>query len=120
MLDPFRGKRKMYFNNHCYNQPTGEPDLLKPPEHDLIQNSPDNYVVTPHRKRRSGFYNSPAHPPFLAAYHSSYIEDLRSRKGLPASTPPSYFPGKYIYSWRRNSVCIGYVYREQITELQFE
>lgn len=66
---------------------------MKPPDHDLIQNSPDNYVVTPHRKRRSGFPTSPAHPPFLT-YHSSYIEDLRSRKGLPSSAPPTYFPGK--------------------------
>ena len=88
LLDPFRTKRKI-----LYHPP--DPEILKPPEHDLIQNSPDNYVVTPHRKRRTGFHNSPANPPFLS-YSPSYIEDLRSRKGLLSSAPPSYYPGMCI------------------------
>ncbi|KAG4066194.1 hypothetical protein HA402_014494 [Bradysia odoriphaga] len=81
LLDPFRTKRKI-----LYHPP--DPEILKPPDHDLIQNSPDNYVVTPHRKRRPGFHNSPANPPFLS-YNPSYLDDLRSRKGLPTS----YYPG---------------------------
>lgn len=85
LLDPFRTKRKI-----LYHPP--DPDILKPPDHELIQNSPDNYVVTPHRKRRTGFHNSPANPPFLS-YSPSYIEDLRSRKCFPSSAPPTYFPG---------------------------
>lgn len=75
--------------------------MLKPlPEHDLLHNSPaDNYVVTPHRKRRPGFHNSPAqNPPFVP----SYIEDLRQphKNYLTPSMPnPSaaYLSGKYAW-----------------------
>lgn len=68
-------------------------EILKPPEHEFIHNSPDNYVVTPHRKRRPGFNNSPAqNPPFVPVNHN-YLEDLRSRKAPSASAPP-YFQGK--------------------------
>lgn len=68
--------------------------LKLPPDHDLIQNAPENYVVTPHRKRRPGFHNSPTQNPPFVPYNHGYIEDLRSRKGPPSSSaPPSYFPG---------------------------
>lgn len=89
LLEPFRSKRKV-----LYHHPDTE--MLKlPPDHDLIQNTPENYVVTPHRKRRPGFHNSPTQNPPFVPYNHGYIEDLRSRKGPPSSSaPPSYFPGK--------------------------
>ncbi|KAG5679233.1 hypothetical protein PVAND_008813 [Polypedilum vanderplanki] len=71
-LDPYRLKRKALYINPAEHESL----LLKSlPEHELLQNSnPDNYVVTPHRKRRPGFHNSPAqNPPFVP----SYLEDLR-------------------------------------------
>ncbi|KAL7049954.1 hypothetical protein ACKWTF_003913 [Chironomus riparius] len=72
-LDPYRLKRKALYINPVDHESL----LLKSlPEHELLQNStnPDNYVVTPHRKRRPGFHNSPAqNPPFVP----SYLEDLR-------------------------------------------
>ncbi|KFB43460.1 AGAP004767-PA-like protein [Anopheles sinensis] len=78
-LDPFRTKRKAYYIH-------SDSESLKPLEHELLHGSPDNYVVTPHRKRRPGFHNSPAqNPPFVP----SYLEDLRSRKCFLAA-PPSF------------------------------
>ncbi|XP_035785027.1 transcription factor Ken 1-like [Anopheles albimanus] len=86
-LDPFRTKRKAYYIH-------SDTESLKPLEHELLHGSPDNYVVTPHRKRRPGFHNSPAqNPPFVP----SYLEDLRTRKCfltapvsfLPDNRPPS-------------------------------
>lgn len=71
-LDPHRLKRKALYIHPHYDENL----LLKQlPDHDLLQNSPaDNYVVTPHRKRRPGFHNSPAqNTPFVP----SYLEDLR-------------------------------------------
>ncbi|KAK9758531.1 Zinc finger, C2H2 type [Popillia japonica] len=52
---------------------------LKPPIGDqklisLVQ-SPDNYVVTPHRKRRPGFHNSPAQNPPFVPFSPSYIDE---------------------------------------------
>lgn len=96
LLDPFRPKRKFIYH------PPPEPEILKPPEHDILQNSPDNYVVTPHRKRRPGFHNSPAQNPPFVPYSPSYIEDLSSRKGLLApsvSAPPTYLSGKLILTF---------------------
>lgn len=88
LLEPFRSKRKV-----LYHHPDTEMIKL-PPDHDLIQNTPENYVVTPHRKRRPGFHNSPTQNPPFVPYNHGYIEDLRSRKGPPSSSaPPSYFPG---------------------------
>jgi hypothetical protein len=94
-LDPFRTKRKA-----LYLQAEQEGVLdIKPPDHELLQNSPDNYVVTPHRKRRPGFHNSPAqNPPFVP----SYIEDLRPRKQFLTSSlsaPPSYIKCKLL-AWK--------------------
>ncbi|XP_058055017.1 transcription factor Ken 1 [Anopheles bellator] len=81
-LDPFRTKRKAYYIH------SDASDSLKPLEHELLHGSPDNYVVTPHRKRRPGFHNSPAqNPPFVP----SYLEDLRTRKCF-LSAPPTYLP----------------------------
>nr|XP_040222354.2 transcription factor Ken 2 [Anopheles coluzzii]XP_040222355.2 transcription factor Ken 2 [Anopheles coluzzii] len=80
-LDPFRTKRKAYYIH-------SDAESLKPLEHELLHGSPDNYVVTPHRKRRPGFHNSPAqNPPFVP----SYLEDIRTRKCF-LSAPPTYLP----------------------------
>ncbi|XP_050313630.1 transcription factor Ken 1 [Anthonomus grandis grandis] len=49
--------------------PIADPKLIS-----LVQ-SPDNYVVTPHRKRRPGFHNSPAQNPPFVPFSGSYIED---------------------------------------------
>lgn len=58
-------------------------DDHKIPE-DLIhqQNTPDNYVVTPHRKRRPGFHNSPSQNPFSPSYidEISYIHHRLVRR----------------------------------------
>lgn len=96
-LDPYRLKRKALFINPVEHESL----LLKSlPEHELLQNSsnPDNYVVTPHRKRRPGFHNSPAqNPPFVP----SYLEDLRQpHKNFltpSLSAPPAYLAGKFNY-----------------------
>nr|XP_023016064.1 transcription factor Ken 1 [Leptinotarsa decemlineata] len=65
---------------------------LKPPIADqklisLVQ-SPDNYVVTPHRKRRPGFHNSPAQNPPFVPFSPSYIEDAAHHHHRYKSLPP--------------------------------
>ncbi|XP_037915766.1 transcription factor Ken 1 [Hermetia illucens] len=87
LLDHLRTKRKI-----LYHPP--DPEILKPPlEHELLQNSPDNYVVTPHRKRRPGFHNSPTQNQPFVPYSPTYIEDLRA-KHPSSSAPPTYFPDR--------------------------
>lgn len=76
-----------------YHHPTETGEILKAPEHEL-QNSPDNYVVTPHRKRRPGFHNSPSQNPPFVPFSPSFIDDMRPKKEPSASAPPSYYPGK--------------------------
>ncbi|XP_041975394.1 transcription factor Ken [Aricia agestis] len=52
---------------------------LKPPDSEfmaLVQTSPENYVVTPHRKRRPGFHNSPSQNPPFVAFPPSYLEEM--------------------------------------------
>ncbi|EDS43145.1 conserved hypothetical protein [Culex quinquefasciatus] len=85
-LDPFRTKRKAA----AYYIHPADAEALKPMDHEgLLHNSPDNYVVTPHRKRRPGFHNSPAqNPPFVP----SYLDDLRARSKCFLSAPPTYLP----------------------------
>ncbi|XP_045524297.1 transcription factor Ken isoform X1 [Pieris brassicae] len=88
---------------------------LKPPDQDimsLVQTSPENYVVTPHRKRRPGFHNSPSQNPPFVSFPPSYLEEmahLRYAQGpvaagvarlgalhpLSASAPP-YLPERSI------------------------
>lgn len=65
---------------------------LKPPIADqklisLVQ-SPDNYVVTPHRKRRPGFHNSPAQNPPFVPFSPSYIEEATPHHHRYKSLPP--------------------------------
>ncbi|XP_037953302.1 transcription factor Ken-like [Teleopsis dalmanni] len=49
-------------------------------DHSELNNSPDNYVVTPHRKRRPGFHNSPNHNQPFASCQPNLLDDLRSSK----------------------------------------
>nr|CAI5846513.1 unnamed protein product [Callosobruchus analis] len=65
---------------------------LKPPIGDqklisLVQ-SPDNYVVTPHRKRRPGFHNSPAQNPPFVPFSPSYIDDTALHQHRYKTLPP--------------------------------
>lgn len=57
---------------------------LKPPDPKLMSlvQSPDNYVVTPHRKRRPGFHNSPAQNPPFVPFSPSYIDPTHRYKSL--------------------------------------
>lgn len=64
----------------------------------MIRTSPENYVVTPHRKRRPGFHNSPAQNPPFVPLCPSYIDEMSFRPrhftppyltaDRPASPPP--------------------------------
>ncbi|CAH0767449.1 unnamed protein product [Diatraea saccharalis] len=52
---------------------------LKTPDQDLmslVQTSPESYVVTPHRKRRPGFHNSPSQNPPFVSFPPSYLEEM--------------------------------------------
>lgn len=74
-----RMKRKNMYIEPIDLKQQEELSQLKPPIGDqklisLVQ-SPDNYVVTPHRKRRPGFHNSPAQNPPFVPFSPSYIDD---------------------------------------------
>ena len=98
-----RAKRKSHFTNF-YSDPESDSKLQEDvgKAAETIQAvSPDNYVVTPHRKRRPGFHNSPAQNPPFVPLCPSYIDDLppahRSRgppshlsHPLAASSGPPY------------------------------
>ncbi|XP_005185123.2 transcription factor Ken isoform X2 [Musca domestica] len=79
-------KRKTLFSDSAK-------DCLKPlSEHGDLNSSPDNYVVTPHRKRRPGFHSSPSHKPFVS-YQQNLLDEFRSAKS--ALSPMSgYLPDK--------------------------
>ncbi|KAK7871826.1 hypothetical protein R5R35_006425 [Gryllus longicercus] len=53
----------------------------------MIQTSPENYVVTPHRKRRPGFHNSPAQNPPFVPLCPSYLDEIRYRNSLHSPSP---------------------------------
>lgn len=60
------------------------------PDHEQLNASADKYVVTPHRKRRPGFHNSPSqNTPFVP----SYLDDLRHKNFLAQSLSS---PGAYL------------------------
>lgn len=57
------------------------------------QTAPENYVVTPHRKRRPGFHNAPAQNPPFVPFSPSYIDEIsyrhhRNNQLLSSSAPP--------------------------------
>uniref|UniRef100_W8AJY1 Transcription factor Ken n=1 Tax=Ceratitis capitata TaxID=7213 RepID=W8AJY1_CERCA len=74
-------KRKGFFFD-------ADKDVTKSLQDPDLNNSPENYVVTPHRKRRPGFHHSSNHnQPFASSYQHSLIDELRSAK--TASSPIS-------------------------------
>ncbi|XP_053964434.1 transcription factor Ken isoform X2 [Anastrepha ludens] len=74
-------KRKGFF----FDSDKEVPKSLQDPD---LNNSPENYVVTPHRKRRPGFHHSSSHnQPFASSYQHTLIDELRSAK--TASSPIS-------------------------------
>lgn len=74
-----RVKRKAMYIEPMDLKQHEEFSQLKPPsaEQELMSlvQSPDNYVVTPHRKRRPGFHNSPAQNPPFVPFSPSYLDD---------------------------------------------
>lgn len=81
-------KRKTLFSDSAK-------DCLKPlSDHGDINSSPDNYVVTPHRKRRPGFHSSPSHKPF-ASYQQNLLDEFRSAKSS-LSPITGYLPEKTL------------------------
>lgn len=62
---------------------------MKPPDQDLmslVQTSPENYVVTPHRKRRPGFHNSPSQNPPFVSFPPSYLEEMAHLRYTSSAT----------------------------------
>lgn len=51
-------------------------DPRKLPEEALVHTAAENYVVTPHRKRRPGFHNAPAQNPPFVPFTPSYIDEI--------------------------------------------
>lgn len=81
-------KRKTLFSDSAK-------DCLKPlSEHGDLNSSPDNYVVTPHRKRRPGFHSSPSHKPFVS-YQQNLLDEFRSAKSS-ISPMSGYLPEKNL------------------------
>ncbi|SPP73160.1 transcription factor Ken [Drosophila guanche] len=64
-------KRKgLFFESHK--------DVLKPlSDGSDINSSPENYVVTPHRKRRPGFHNTQSDNQPFTSYQHNLLEELR-------------------------------------------
>jgi len=68
-------------------------DHRKLPDEVINQPAPENYVVTPHRKRRPGFHNAPAQNTPFVPFSPSYIEEISYRSSrnthpLSFSAPP--------------------------------
>lgn len=78
-------------------------DCLKPlSDHGDLNSSPDNYVVTPHRKRRPGFHSSPSHKPFVS-YQQNLLDEFRSAKSS-LSPMSGYMPEKNLLLPHEESV----------------
>lgn len=70
-----------------------EDDDRKLPDEVINQPAPENYVVTPHRKRRPGFHNAPAQNPPFVPFSPCYIDEIsyrpnRNNHPLSSSAPP--------------------------------
>ncbi|KAH8390374.1 hypothetical protein KR200_000635, partial [Drosophila serrata] len=76
-------KRKgLFFDSHK--------DVMKPlSDGSDINSSPENYVVTPHRKRRPGFHNTQSDNQPFTSYQHNLLEELRLVKST--SSPHSGF-----------------------------
>lgn len=77
-----------------YRSHLEDEDQRKLPEEAIQQQTaPENYVVTPHRKRRPGFHNAPAQNPPFVPFSPSYIDEIsyrhhRNNQLLSSSAPP--------------------------------
>nr|CAD7394702.1 unnamed protein product [Timema cristinae] len=84
-----RGKRKsLSLEIHLDSDTNFQDDGNKIEDGALMQSSPENYVVTPHRKRRPGFHNSPSqNPPFvpLCAPYSDKMSQIPHRSVVQSS-----------------------------------
>nr|CAD7441313.1 unnamed protein product [Timema bartmani] len=84
-----RGKRKsLSLEIHLDSDTNFQDDGNKIEDGALMQSSPENYVVTPHRKRRPGFHNSPSqNPPFvpLCAPYSDKMSQISHRSVVQSS-----------------------------------
>lgn len=86
-----RKRKSRYMED--YRTHLEDDDHRKLPEEVINQPTPENYVVTPHRKRRPGFYNSPAQNPPFVPFSPSYIDEIsyrhnRNNHPLSSSAPP--------------------------------
>ncbi|XP_054266409.1 transcription factor Ken 2-like isoform X2 [Macrosteles quadrilineatus] len=76
-----------------YRTHVEDDDPRKLPDEVINQPAPENYVVTPHRKRRPGFHNAPAQNPPFVPFSPCYIEEISYRPRsnnhpLSSSAPP--------------------------------
>ncbi|KAK9505727.1 hypothetical protein O3M35_009716 [Rhynocoris fuscipes] len=70
-----------------YRSNIEDDDSHKLPEEALVHTAPENYVVTPHRKRRPGFHNAPAQNPPFVPFTPSFIDEMAVIRGHhPAAT----------------------------------
>ncbi|XP_072401943.1 transcription factor Ken 1 [Diabrotica undecimpunctata] len=87
-----RMKRKSVYIEPIDLKHQDELSQLKPPIADQklisLVHSPDNYVVTPHRKRRPGFYNAPAQNTAFVPFSPSYIDDATHHHLRYKNLPP--------------------------------
>ncbi|XP_068146206.1 transcription factor Ken [Drosophila tropicalis] len=63
-------RKSLFFDSHK--------DVMKPlSDGSDINSSPENYVVTPHRKRRPGFHNTQSDNQPFTSYQHNLLEELR-------------------------------------------
>ncbi|XP_014241449.1 transcription factor Ken [Cimex lectularius] len=74
-------RKSKYMEDYRSNLEDDDPHKL--PEEALGQATPENYVVTPHRKRRPGFHNAPAQNPPFVPFTPSYIDEISIRQRHP-------------------------------------
>ncbi|XP_049857973.1 transcription factor Ken 1-like isoform X2 [Schistocerca gregaria] len=86
-----RVKRKQMFGD-VYSDPDVDVRVAADDDAPLIRTSPENYVVTPHRKRRPGFHNSPAQNPPFVPLCPSYLDDVPHHRHLHSSPSPRLLP----------------------------
>ncbi|KAG8286595.1 hypothetical protein J6590_055265 [Homalodisca vitripennis] len=86
-----RKRKSRYMED--YRTHLEDDDNRKLPDEVINQPAPENYVVTPHRKRRPGFHNAPAQNPPFVPFSPCYIEEIsyrpnRNNHPLSSSAPP--------------------------------
>lgn len=87
-------KRKSRYMEDYRSHLEVDDDQRKLPDEAIQQQTaPENYVVTPHRKRRPGFHNAPSQNPYFVPFSPSYIDEIsyrhhRNNQLLSSSTPP--------------------------------